>query len=214
MPWTSTQGHVVYKDRYGSRPYSLMLQVDAVINQGNSGGPVIDLEGKVVGIAQSIYSPGRQIPGWDGIGMAIPVKQAKRSIDYILSPRYIAKGYVPYAEFPFMLGTFKFEDVQDLPRKDRRFAYINYPEIALGADLTEVSTVGELAGFLQGDIILKVNGVDAMSSFYVMRETIYAFPGDIWTVEFKRDGEVMTKKIALREMDRTQLIKTLNLRAK
>jgi hypothetical protein len=75
-------------------------------------------------------------------------------------------------------------------------------------------TIGELAGFLQGDIILKVNGVDAMSSFYVMRETIYAFPGDIWTVEFKRDGEVMTKKIALREMDRTQLIKTLNLRAK
>jgi hypothetical protein len=62
MSWTSTQGHVVYKDRFGMRPYNLMLQVDAVINQGNSGGPIFNDRGQVIGVAQSIYSPGRSIP--------------------------------------------------------------------------------------------------------------------------------------------------------
>ena len=212
MPWTSTQGHVVYKDRFGARPYSLMLQVDAVINQGNSGGPVIDTNGKVVGIAQSIYSPGRKIPGWDGIGMAVPVRQAKRAIEYIISPLYISKGFVPYAEFPFMLGTFTLDEVIDVARDDRRFAYINYPEIKEDGTLVP-KTVGEKSGFLQGDIITKINDIDVYSSFYVLRETIYAFPGDIWTVTFTRDGEVMTKDIALSEMDHDKLVKSLKRRA-
>lgn len=61
MAWSSTTGHVVYDGR-GGRPYNLMIQVDAVINQGNSGGPVFAMDGKVIGVAQSILSPGRQIP--------------------------------------------------------------------------------------------------------------------------------------------------------
>ena len=99
MTFSATQGSVVYKDRYGSRPYNLMLQVDAVINQGNSGGPIINMDGNVVGVAQSILSPARQIPGWDGVGLAVGSKNAKRSIEYIMGPQYNAKGYVPYAEF-------------------------------------------------------------------------------------------------------------------
>ena len=88
MTFSATQGSVVYKDRYGSRPYNLMLQVDAVINQGNSGGPVINMDGNVVGVAQSILSPARQIPGWDGVGLAVGAKTTQRSIDFIMSPHY------------------------------------------------------------------------------------------------------------------------------
>ena len=85
MPWNSTQGIVTYDGRFGQRPWSLMLQVDAVINQGNSGGPVIGEDAKVYGVAQSILSPGRGTPGWDGVGLAVGARQAKRSMDYILS---------------------------------------------------------------------------------------------------------------------------------
>ena len=126
MSWTSTQGHVVYKDRFGMRPYNLMLQVDAVINQGNSGGPIFNDRGQVIGVAQSIYSPGRSIPGWDGVGMAVSVEQVRRSVDYIRSPQYNAKGYVPYVDFPFKLGSFLFEEIKDIPDEDRHYAYFDY----------------------------------------------------------------------------------------
>ena len=84
MPWTTTQGHITHSRRYGLRPYSIMIQTDAVINQGNSGGPIIDLDGNVVGVAQAIYSPGRRIPGWDGVGVAISSKQAERAYNLSL----------------------------------------------------------------------------------------------------------------------------------
>lgn len=208
MPWTSTQGHVVYKDRYGTRPYSLMLQVDAVINQGNSGGPIIDMDGKVIGVAQSIYSPGRTIPGWDGVGMAVSSKQAQRSIDYILSPQYSAKGYVPYAEFPFNLGTFELAQVLDVNKEDRRYAYIDYSSLKPDAE----KTVGHASGLLQGDVIISINDEQIYNSFYVLKQTIYAFPGDEWDVVVRRNDEIVTVKIALREMSREKLLNSVKVR--
>ena len=93
MTFTATQGTTHTKTDMVQDLYNLMLQVDAVINQGNSGGPIMNMEGRVVAVAQSIISPARQIPGWDGIGLGVGSKNAKRSIDYILSPQYKAKGY-------------------------------------------------------------------------------------------------------------------------
>ena len=209
MSWSSTQGHVVYKDRYGMRPYNLVMQLDAVVNQGNSGGPVFNDDGLVIGIVQSIYSPGRKIPGWDGVGMAISVDQVKRSVDYILSPQYDAKGYVPYVEFPFSLGSFKLPEVKDIEKEDRRYAYFDYPPTgSTAAGNTEVErekTVGELAGFEQGDILLEINGETIYNSFKVLRMTITAFPGDLWTVKVRRGEEEIEIEVAMREID----IKTL-----
>lgn len=197
MSWTSTQGHVVYRDRFGMRPYNLMLQVDAVINQGNSGGPIFNDRGQVIGVAQSIYSPGRSIPGWDGVGMAVSVDQVRRSVDYILSPQYHAKGYVPYAEFPFSLGSFLFEEVKHIPDEDRHYAYFDYTKKKPDA----LPNVGELAGFKQGDILIELNGEEVINSFSVLRETLQAFPGDVWYVTVLRGEELLTIEVALSEMD-------------
>ena len=212
MSWTSTQGHVVYKDRYGMRPYNLMVQVDAVINQGNSGGPVFNLDGDVIGVAQSIYSPGRDVPGWDGVGMAISASQAKRSVDYIRSPQYSAKGYVPYIEFPFALGSFKLEDVKDIEKEDRHYAFFDYP--AAGAPIpgqkVPVKTVGELAGIQQGDILIDINGEEISSSFTVLRMVLKAFPGDVWTVTVQRGEETVVIDVAMREVDIEKLHASLD----
>lgn len=204
LPWTSTSGIISYKDRYGTRPYSLMLQVDAVINQGNSGGPVMSSDGKVVGVAQSILSPGRQIPGWDGVGMAVSAAQAQRSMNYIMSPQYIAKGYVPYAEYPLSMATFELKDVVDIDDEDRHYAYIDYPEDS------QDTTVGELAGLLQGDILLEINGEPARSSWVVLKKTVMAFPGDEWDIKVLRGEDEVLITIALREMSREKLLQSLN----
>ena len=210
MSWTSTQGHVVYKDRFGMRPYNLMLQVDAVINQGNSGGPIFNDRGQVIGVAQSIYSPGRSVPGWDGVGMAVSVEQVRRSVEYILSPQYNAKGYVPYVDFPFKLGSFLFEEIKDVPSEDRHYAYFDYSK----KKPDEVPTVGELAGFEQGDILIEINGEEVINSFKVLRDTLTAFPGDIWKVTVLRGEELITIDVAMRETDYKALITAITSREK
>ena len=210
MSWTSTQGHVVYKDRFGMRPYNLMLQVDAVINQGNSGGPIFNDRGQVIGVAQSIYSPGRSVPGWDGVGMAVSVEQVRRSVDYIRSPQYNAKGYVPYVDFPFKLGSFLFEEIKDIPDEDRHYAYFDYSDAKPDA----VPTVGQLAGFEQGDILIEINGVKVINSFKVLRDTLTAFPGDIWKVTVLRGEELITIDVAMRETDHKALITAITSREK
>ena len=208
MPWTTTQGHITHSQRYGLRPYALMIQTDAVINQGNSGGPILNLDGNVVGVAQAIYSPGRQIPGWDGVGVAISADQALRSYEYIMSPHYKSKGYVPYAELPFSMGTFEIQDVKDIPKDERYMTYINYPEVEEGQE-PPAKTVGELAGLLQGDILIEINGEKIENSFGVMRLTLQAFPGDVWNITVKRGDELISLKIALNEFDHSKIVKSI-----
>lgn len=206
MTFTATQGTITYKERYGSRPYNLMLQVDAIINQGNSGGPIINMKGNVVGVAQSILSPARQIPGWDGVGLAVGSKNAQRSIEFIMGPQYHAKGYVPYVEFPFSLGNVDFDDVKDIPKEDRYLAKIDYVD----NDESATKTVGEMSGFEQDDIIMEINGERIISSYNIIKMMIYAFPGDEWDIMFRRGDKEMIKTIALREIDRNKLLQAVN----
>lgn len=203
MPWNSTSGIVTYDGRFGQRPYSLMLQVDAVINQGNSGGPIIGEDRKVFGVAQSILSPARAIPGWDGVGLAIGARQAKRSMDYILSDAYAEKGYVPYVELLLQTKNFELDDVKELKRTDRHMVYVDYPKPEVQApnmeEILRVKTVGELAGLQQGDVILELNGKKLRSSFTLFSDAMYALPGEIAIVKVKRGEEELEFTLTYRE---------------
>ena len=199
LPWNSTQGIVTYDGRFGQRPYSLMLQVDAVINQGNSGGPVIGEDVKVFGVAQSILSPNRKIPGWDGVGFAVG------SMEYILSDEYAEKGYVPYVDTAFMTKNFEFEDIKDIERKDRNMAYVHYeaPTVSAPSMKSEPRkmSAGELAGLQQDDIILEMDGKKIRSSFNLFMETLYALPGDTTVIKVKRGEEELEFTVTYTETD-------------
>ena len=67
----------------GARPSYTAIQTDASINQGNSGGPLVDMTGKVIGINSALYSPSSTSTGSVGIGFAIPVNDAKTIIEQI-----------------------------------------------------------------------------------------------------------------------------------
>nr|WP_208408636.1 Do family serine endopeptidase [Sphingomonas vulcanisoli] len=123
--------------------YDRYIQTDAAINQGNSGGPMFDLNGNVVGINTAIFSP---TGGNVGIGFAIPAEQAKPVVMALMKGQKISRGY---------LG------VQIQPVDD---------DIAAGAGLpknhgeivarVEPNQPAAKAGIQQGDVITKVNGVD------------------------------------------------------
>jgi len=213
LPWNSTQGIVTYDGRFGQRPYSLMLQVDAVINQGNSGGPVIGEGVKVFGVAQSILSPARQIPGWDGVGLAVGARQAVRSMEYILSDEYAEKGYVPYVETAFKTKNFEFEAIKDIERKDRNMAYIHYEApIVTAPEMDAVPrkmSAGEIAGLQQGDVILEMDGKKVRSSFSLFIEALYALPGDTTVVKVRRGEEELEFTVTYIETDWAKLKQTV-----
>ncbi len=126
------------------------IQTDAAINQGNSGGPLIDLSGKVIGMNTAIAS---NSGGYMGIGFAIPSNIAKNIVDQLLATGSVSRGY---------LGV-------SLQKVDADIAHafeLSKPEGALIADIMRGSPA-EKYGLKQGDIILKYNNqpVENISSF-------------------------------------------------
>ncbi len=123
--------------------YDRYIQTDAAINQGNSGGPMFDLQGNVVGINTAIYSP---TGGNVGIGFAIPAEQAKPVVEALRSGGKIKRGYLGVGIQPLT------EDIAaslGLP-KDRG-------EIV---SRVEPGFAAARAGIRQGDVIVKVNGTE------------------------------------------------------
>ena len=127
----------------GAGPYDRYIQTDAAINQGNSGGPMFDLNGNVVGINTAIYSPSG---GNVGIGFAIPAEQAKPVVLQLMKGERIHRGY---------LG------VQIQPLDDDIAQALKLPkdhgEIVARV---EPGQPAARAGVQQGDVIVKVNGQD------------------------------------------------------
>lgn len=212
LPWTNTQGIVTYDGRFGQRPWSLVMQIDAVINQGNSGGPVIGEGAKVYGVAQSILSPARQIPAWDGVGFAIGARQAQRTMDYIMSDAYAEKGYVPYVDILVPTKTFEIDAVKHINRKDRHMSYVEFPEPVEGEE--QVITAGEIAGLQNGDVILQMDGKDIYTAFTMLREAMYALPGDKVTVTVLRGTEELEFELIYKETNFSVLEKSIKDRNK
>ena len=188
LPYTATVGNISYTNRFGTGPYTLHLQVDAVVNQGNSGGPVMTMDGKVAGVILSILSPGRQTPGWDGVGLAVQSEISKRALDYILE-NYVdgePVAWVPYSELPFTFKIWTYDELKEreileLPRKDRKMVYVDLTDLEDGAAAE--------AGLQQGDIFLEINGEEFYGPMNIIEAGLHAFPGDTMTLKIKRGDE-------------------------
>ncbi|TIO38741.1 MAG: trypsin-like serine protease, partial [Mesorhizobium sp.] len=89
---TVTAGIVSARGRdLHSGPFDDFIQIDAPINHGNSGGPLVDVKGDVVGINTAIYSPNG---GSVGVGFAIPSDQAQKVVDKLMKGGDIEYGYL------------------------------------------------------------------------------------------------------------------------
>ncbi len=166
----------------GSGPYDRYIQTDAAINQGNSGGPMFDLNGNVIGINSAIFSP---TGGNVGIGFAIPAELAKPIVDTLRGGSRIKRGY---------LGV----QIQPLDADSAE---------ALGLAKNHGELVGRVepgqgaarAGIQQGDVITRVNGrevtPDETLSYIVAQLPI----GSRVPIELFRAGKRMTVTATLAE---------------
>jgi len=128
--------------------YDDFIQTDASINQGNSGGPLFNLEGEVIGINTAIIAPGQS--GSIGIGFAIPANAASNVIDQLIDYGETRRGW---------LGV----RIQEVTKEIAEVEKLKKPEGALIASVGE-SSPADKAGIKAGDIILEFDGkkIDTM----------------------------------------------------
>jgi serine protease Do len=198
LPWTISKGIITSTDRMIS-PFRLMVQSDAPINQGNSGGPLFDVNGRVVGVADLLVSPhagNNGSAGWDGIGMSLAGWQSKLSAEKI-----IRDGKVTY---PDMLIEFSHATIEhmkqtqpDVPAKDRSYVRLNIPNN---------ESPGYAEGFRDGDIVLEINGAKIRGSISVAKEILKRSPGDILDIVVLRDKVKQTFKYKLIDADTSDYV--------
>ncbi len=148
------------------------IQTDAAVNPGNSGGPLLNAQGEVVGINSQIYS---RSGGYQGVSFAIPIDLATRVKDEI-----VAHGKVEHARLGVTIQEVNqaFADSFKLPR----------PEGALVAQV-EKGSAAERAGLKPGDVILRANGQAIENSGDLPARIALAKPGDKLQMQVWRHGE-------------------------
>jgi len=172
---TATAGIVSAKGR--SLPgdgYVPFLHTDAAVNPGNSGGPLFDANGAVVGINAQIYSSSG---GYQGVSFAIPINLAVQVKDQI-----IKTGKVAHAR----LGV----QVQTLDQSLADSFQIKVPNGALIAKV-EPDSAAEHAGLKVGDVILKVNEHPIVDAGQLSARIGSAMPGDHAVIEIWRAGKTL-----------------------
>jgi serine protease Do len=155
----------------GSGPYDQFIQVDAPINQGNSGGPLFTQDGKVIGMNTAIFSP---TGGSVGIGFAIPSDMIRTVSNQLAESGHVTRGYVG-------VGT---QQVTSSMAKALRL-----PD-ASGALLATVESGGPAAkaGLQPGDVIEAVNGQKIASPRDLALTVATVAPGEAATFHVLRDG--------------------------
>ena len=192
---TVTTGIISSRNRdIGLTRYDDFIQTDASINVGNSGGPLFDLNGKVVGINTAIIAPGRS--GSIGIGFAIPSNSASKVIEQLIEFGETKRGWLGVR---IQLVTEEIADVEKLEK----------PEGALVANVSEGSPAAK-GGIKPGDIILEFDGkkVDTMRT--LPKLVAQTKVGKRVEVKIWRNQQLISKKVLLGRLESSKEFKAEN----
>jgi serine protease Do len=159
----------------GGGAYERYIQTDASINRGNSGGPLFDMKGNVIGINNAIYSP---TGGSVGVGFAIPSEVAQPIVEQLIKGQTVLHGY---------LGV----RIQDIT--DEFAAALGIPKNR-GSYVQSVEPGGpaEKAGLKPGDVVTSVNGKEVTQDQSLSYLVNNLQPGARVPITLLRDGKTMT----------------------
>jgi len=180
LSYTVTAGIVSAKGRViGAGPYDDFIQTDASINPGNSGGPLVNMDGKTIGINTAIMASGQ------GIGFAIPINEAKHIIEDLKTKGKVTRGW---------LGLMIQEVTPELAES------FNLPDHkgALVANVVPDSPADK-AGIKRGDVVIEFNGKKISEYSDLPKLAARAEPGQAAEVKVNRDGKEQTFKVNIGE---------------
>jgi Do/DeqQ family serine protease len=186
---TVTMGIVSAKGRAtgsGDGSFEDFIQTDAPINQGNSGGALVNTRGELIGINSQILSPSG---GNIGIGFAIPSNMAKNVMDQLVSGGAVHRG---------MLGV----TVQGINSELAASLGLSEVKGALVSAVSEGSPA-EKAGVKRGDVITQLNGQPVQDSNSLRNHVSRLKPGSTVTLTLVRNGEQRQVSVKLAELPRT-----------
>jgi serine protease Do len=174
---------------FGINNYENFIQTDAAINPGNSGGPLVDAEGRLVGINTWIFS---QTGGFQGLGFAVPINMARYVMERLISDGKIARGYLGLWLQPEL--TLELAKQFNLPNLNGALVTTVDPESPAGK-----------AGFKEGDFVTEFNGKKVKDMRQLRLMVSQTAPGRKVMVRFLRDGKEKTLSATLGEMPKEEL---------
>jgi serine protease Do len=164
-----------------------VIQTDAAINRGNSGGPLLNLKGEVIGINTAVSLEG------ENIGFAIPINKVKKDIEQVET---LGKIVYPFLGIRYVV-------INDQIQKDNNLS-VNYgawiiPGTEPGETAISPGSAAQKAGLREGDIILEFNG-EKITTDNPLDDIIMKYnPGDKIVLKFLREGEEKIISVTLEE---------------
>jgi len=179
---TVTSGIISAKGRrIGTTDYEDYLQTDAAINRGNSGGPLINMDGKVVGINSVIIAPAG---GSVGIGFAISSNIAKKVIGDIRTKGRVVRGWLGIS-------------IKQLNKEEAK--QFDYPMEGLLVQNVEDSSPAQKAGLKRNDFIIKLNSDRIKSGSDLSLKIANLDPGNIIKLTLYRGEKLINVSIKIGE---------------
>lgn len=165
-------------------PYDDFIQTDAPINRGSSGGPLFDMDGRVVGIASAIYSPSG---GSVGVGFAIPSNMARGVIAQLRQFGHARRGWMGVR-------------IQSLSGEIADSLGLSSPSGALIADVTDGGPAAK-AGVKNGDVVTQYNGSVVSDSRVLSRLVAETPVGSTVALEILRNGQKQNVRVTVARLD-------------
>lgn len=179
------------------------IQTDAAVNPGNSGGPLLDLNGRVVGVTSQIISPVR---GSSGVGFAIPANTVVRVVEALIAEGRYAHPYLGFSGYglsPELIQLFRENDVELPFEEGVMVTTVAADSPAMLAGLVPGETtlqVGEFDIPIGGDVILAIEGTPVRSVLdIVLYVDLNTQVGDSVTLTVLRAGEEIRLQVKLAE---------------
>lgn len=166
-----------------SGSYVPFIQTDVAVNPGNSGGPLFNTRGEVIGINSQIYS---QTGGYMGIAFAIPIDIAMEIVKQLRDTGQVQRGRIGV-------------QLQELSQQLAQAMGMEAPQGALVAAVEQGGPAAQ-AGIRPGDVIVSFNGEPVQTTADLARRVGSTKPGTTVSVEVMRNGGATTTKLTLGEL--------------